>query len=116
MPWGLVILAYFVGSLPVAYLLTHAWLGIDIQRVGSGNAGATNVLRNVGCLPAAAASLPIFLQARHLAGWSEPGDGWLVAASALTAAIIIHMHRPNMARLLAGVETKIGVSRGRELT
>ncbi|WP_245576164.1 glycerol-3-phosphate 1-O-acyltransferase PlsY [Deinococcus murrayi] len=48
----LLALSYLLGSLPAA-----AWVartrGIDIRRVGSGNSGATNVLRSVGKGPAA---------------------------------------------------------------
>jgi glycerol-3-phosphate acyltransferase PlsY len=40
-------LAYFVGSVPFAFLLSRR-RGIDLRRVGSGNVGATNVLRTSG--------------------------------------------------------------------
>lgn len=45
------VLAYLIGSLPVAYILTRWFTGQDIRRVGSQNAGATNVTVNVGWLP-----------------------------------------------------------------
>ena len=38
---------YLVGSVPFAYLLAQR-RGIDLRRVGSGNVGATNVLRTSG--------------------------------------------------------------------
>lgn len=47
-----VILGYLIGSFPTSFLLAKATKGIDIRQVGSGNAGATNVLRSVGKLPA----------------------------------------------------------------
>ena len=47
-----VILAYLVGSFPTSFIMARATKGIDIRQVGSGNAGATNVLRSVGKLPA----------------------------------------------------------------
>lgn len=47
-----VVLGYLLGSVPTGYLVARA-KGIDIQKVGSGNIGATNVLRAVGALPAA---------------------------------------------------------------
>ncbi|MCM8790811.1 MAG: glycerol-3-phosphate 1-O-acyltransferase PlsY [Candidatus Omnitrophica bacterium] len=50
--FGSVLLAYLIGSFPTSYLLTKALKGIDIRQVGSKNAGATNVLRTVGKLPA----------------------------------------------------------------
>src|SRR5688572_31082347 len=39
--------AYLVGSIPFAYLLTRR-RGIDLRDVGSGNVGAANVLRTTG--------------------------------------------------------------------
>lgn len=39
--------AYLVGSLPFGVLIT-GYLGIDIEAVGSGNVGATNVARALG--------------------------------------------------------------------
>jgi len=38
------VLGYFLGSIPFGLLLTRA-VGIDIRAIGSGNFGATNVLR-----------------------------------------------------------------------
>jgi len=42
-----VTLAYLVGSVPFAFLLSRR-RGIDLRRVGSGNVGASNVLRTSG--------------------------------------------------------------------
>ena len=39
------IIAYILGSIPFGYLLTKYGLKIDIRNIGSGNIGATNVLR-----------------------------------------------------------------------
>jgi glycerol-3-phosphate acyltransferase PlsY len=44
-------LAYLVGSIPNAYLFTRWFTGQDIRRLGSENAGATNVTVNVGWFP-----------------------------------------------------------------
>lgn len=46
------ILAYLIGSFPTSFVLAKTLKGIDIRQVGSKNAGATNVLRSVGKLPA----------------------------------------------------------------
>jgi len=43
-----IILAYVVGSLPTAYSVGKLLKGIDIREHGSGNVGATNVVRAVG--------------------------------------------------------------------
>ncbi len=40
-----ILLAYLVGSIPVGLLLTRYFEGKDIRKIGSGNIGATNVLR-----------------------------------------------------------------------
>ena len=45
-------LAYMIGSFPTSFILARAVKGVDIRQVGSGNAGATNVLRTVGKWPA----------------------------------------------------------------
>jgi glycerol-3-phosphate acyltransferase PlsY len=42
-----ILLAYAIGSIPFALLLTRTW-GADLRRVGSGNLGASNVLRASG--------------------------------------------------------------------
>jgi glycerol-3-phosphate acyltransferase PlsY len=47
-PVVLVILAYLLGSISFAVLLVRATTGRDIRAEGSGNAGATNVLRSHG--------------------------------------------------------------------
>jgi glycerol-3-phosphate acyltransferase PlsY len=46
--WGLVVLGYFLGSIPFGYLLVRATGGGDIRFKGSGNIGATNVARTSG--------------------------------------------------------------------
>ena len=45
-------LAYLIGAIPVGFLVARAFGGVDIRRAGSGNIGATNVLRTLGKLPA----------------------------------------------------------------
>ena len=47
-PGVLVIVAYLLGSISFAVLLVRAKTGGDIRAEGSGNAGATNVLRSHG--------------------------------------------------------------------
>jgi glycerol-3-phosphate acyltransferase PlsY len=55
-PWPYVValpVAYLLGSIPFGVLVAKLWAGIDIRTVGSGNSGATNVLRSLGPVPAA---------------------------------------------------------------
>jgi len=49
--------AYLLGSISFSYLLVRVLRGTDVRRVGSGNAGATNVLRAAGKGAGAAALL-----------------------------------------------------------
>lgn len=46
-----VLVAYLIGSIPSGYLVARV-RGVNIQQVGSGNIGVTNVLRSVGVIPA----------------------------------------------------------------
>lgn len=43
----IIILSYLLGSIPFGVLISK-YKGVDLQRSGSGNIGATNVLRTVG--------------------------------------------------------------------
>ena len=183
--------AYLMGSIPFAHLLSRR-RGIDLRRVGSGNVGATNVLRTVGvraavlamlldgvkgtmavlvaerlttgvALPVAAglASVighvyPVWLRFRGgkgvataagafavltpaalgvaavvflcavsltrfisvgsmagavtLAAWALASDAptGVGVGAALAALVVIHRHRTNLARLVAGTERRIG--------
>lgn len=183
--------AYLVGSIPFAYVLSRR-RGIDLRQVGSGNIGASNVLRTAGVRAAVLAMLldalkgviavmvaqrvasgpatpmfaglasvvghiyPIWLRFRGgkgvataagVFGVMTPGAlaiacgvflvavwitrfisvGSMTAAITLAiatfatgapavvslgaagaAAIIIHRHRANVARLLAGTERRVG--------
>lgn len=46
------VIAYLLGSISFAIIVTRLFSGNDIRSFGSGNAGATNVLRSQGKLPA----------------------------------------------------------------
>tara|TARA_B100000470_G_C19728948_1_gene363661 strand:- start:216 stop:794 length:579 start_codon:yes stop_codon:yes gene_type:complete len=41
----IIVLSYLIGSIPFGFLLTKVFLKKDIREIGSGNIGATNVLR-----------------------------------------------------------------------
>ncbi|MBC7338664.1 MAG: glycerol-3-phosphate acyltransferase [Firmicutes bacterium] len=47
-PGVLALASYLIGSFPSGYLIGRAVRGLDIRRVGTGNVGTTNVVRNVG--------------------------------------------------------------------
>jgi glycerol-3-phosphate acyltransferase PlsY len=43
--------AYLIGSIPFSFLVARRWGIADVRTVGSGNVGATNVMRAAGKLP-----------------------------------------------------------------
>ncbi len=52
--------SYLLGSVSSAILVTYIWTGKDIRTLGNGNAGAANVARSVGLVPAACVALADF--------------------------------------------------------
>lgn len=72
-------LSYLLGSANFAIIVTRAYAKADIRQVGSGNAGATNVLRSQGKLPAAlttvgdlAKSMIAVVLGGQMVGWLSP--------------------------------------------
>ena len=47
-PLLVLIAAYLIGGVPFGYLLVRLKTGRDVRSLGSGNIGATNVLRTTG--------------------------------------------------------------------
>ncbi|MFH1245894.1 MAG: glycerol-3-phosphate 1-O-acyltransferase PlsY [Candidatus Omnitrophota bacterium] len=45
-----IVISYFLGAIPIGYILSRVLKGIDIRKYGSGNIGATNVFRVVSPL------------------------------------------------------------------
>jgi glycerol-3-phosphate acyltransferase PlsY len=86
--------AYFFGSIPFSFLVARAFGVEDVRRVGSGNVGATNVLRSAGRV---AGGLALLLDAAKgaaasgLALWLVPGPP-LVPALAAVAAVLGHTY------------------------
>jgi glycerol-3-phosphate acyltransferase PlsY len=44
----IIIIAYLIGSIPTALIISKKYFGIDIREYGSGNMGATNTFRVLG--------------------------------------------------------------------
>ena len=80
------IVGYLLGSIPFGLLITRAAGLGDVRKIGSGNIGATNVLRT-GRRELAAATLLLDAQkglaAVLIARWLWPGDAMFVAALAV---------------------------------
>lgn len=92
---ALILMGYLLGSIPFGILLTRLFGAGDLRQIGSGNIGATNVLRT-GRKELAAATLILdgakgavaVLLARHFV--PELGDGGAMVAGA--AAMIGHCY------------------------
>ena len=96
---AIAVAAYFLGSIPVGYLLVRIFRRQDIRSVGSGNIGATNVLRTGGIGLGAATFLLDVLKGSTavwlggaLGAWLTPGVA-VRDAQALAAlfAVLGHM-------------------------
>ena len=106
------LLAYLIGSLPFGLLLTRvAGLG-DIRAVGSGNIGATNVLRT-GRRDLAAATLVLDAAKGAVAVWLAVGLlAWPIAAAAAAVSAILGHCFPVWLRFAGGkgVATLLGIA------
>ncbi len=89
----LIAFSYLLGSLSSAILVTRLWTGKDIRTLGNRNAGAANVARSVGLLPAAIVVLldlakgAIPILAARAFGWGE-----VCGLSGAVAAVIGHSY------------------------
>jgi len=72
------ILGYLLGSLPTGFLIARA-SGVDIREAGSGNIGATNVLRTVGKVPGVIVLLIDALKGFAGAAWVPILVTWILA-------------------------------------
>jgi glycerol-3-phosphate acyltransferase PlsY len=90
--------AYLLGAIPFSYLVAK-WRGVDVRTVGSGNVGATNVMRSAGPLPGVLALLldagkgaAAALLARSLAAAQAPEAARTLPAAAAAAAVLGHVY------------------------
>lgn len=87
----IVVLSYFVGSLPTALLVVRFFTGQDVRKLGSGNVGGTNALRAAGLkigvsvtiIDCCKGALPVLLMR-----WYDPASKW--QALAMLAAVLGH--------------------------
>jgi glycerol-3-phosphate acyltransferase PlsY len=107
----IILLAYFIGSIPFALLMARRWSAADLRLVGSGNLGAANVMRTSGVtagllvalLDMAKGAASVWLADRFTANAAAP-------AAAGVAAIVGHIY-PVWLRFRGGkgVATACGV-------
>ena len=89
LPFGLVIMGYFLGSLPFALWVTRLVKGVDVRNGGSGHITTTNTIRQAGWIPGiivfvfdiSKGYLPVYM-AIHL---SQPD--WLIMLVAMMAVV-----------------------------
>jgi len=77
------ILAYLLGSIPTAVWVSRAFFGMDVRDHGSGNAGATNVVRVLGWK----AGIPVML-VDILKGWFAVWIGTRLFGNGLSPSAI----------------------------
>lgn len=121
-----ILLSYVLGSIPAAYIAGRS-RGIDLRKVGSGNLGATNVVRTLGAKIGAAVFLfdmlkgavPVAVLARIASPPAAPawwtGDPRLLLAIACGVAAIFGHVRPLFLKFGKGgkgVATSAGVFLG----
>jgi glycerol-3-phosphate acyltransferase PlsY len=105
-----ILAAYLLGSLPFSLFVARAFGVADVRRVGSGNVGATNVLRAAG---RRAGALALTLDvgkgaaATFLATRLAPGSE-VIPPLAAVAAVLGHMH-PVWLRFRGGKGVATGV-------
>jgi acyl phosphate:glycerol-3-phosphate acyltransferase len=84
-------LAYLLGSIPFSYVVARL-KGVDVRTVGSGNVGATNVMRAAGRSAGFAAFALDFLKGSAATWLALQLSSPTVAAAAAVAAIVGHMY------------------------
>jgi acyl phosphate:glycerol-3-phosphate acyltransferase len=85
-------LAYLIGSIPFALLLTRRW-GADLRRVGSGNPGAANAMRASGVSAGLTVALLDMMKGAAgvaIAAWLVPTAA--AQALAAVAAVVGHIY------------------------
>ena len=90
-----IIIAYLLGSIPAAYIVTRLATGKDIRRLGGGNVGAGNVFRELGVR----AAIPVVI--------FDVGKG--TAAVAIAHWLLqVPLREPQLFILLAGIAVVAG--------
>ena len=104
------VVGYLLGTIPTGYLVARL-RGVNIQEVGSGNIGATNVLRTLGWLPAALVMVfdPLKGALATLLPTLLGASNWTVALAGLAAVVGNSFNVFLRLRGGKGIATSIGV-------
>ena len=108
----LLVSAYLAGSIPTAYLVGRWWRGIDVRQYGSGNVGASNLLRSSGKWLATVVTI-VDIGKGILMVWAAQAAGLSIAQQvAIGLAAIIGHNWPVFLRFSGGrgVLTTLGVA------
>ena len=101
-------LAYLLGSIPVAVWIGKYFYGVDVREHGSGNAGATNVLRTLGKKAGVSVLLLDMLKGfaavnlSYLTTIPQDSDAWTNLRAVLALAAIIGHIFPLFANFKGG--------------
>lgn len=101
---AVLVAGYFLGAIPFSLIVGKRFYGVDLREHGSGNLGATNVLRTLGVRAAIATAVPDVLKgsaAVVLAGLVVPAHGFggelaneWTQVGAMLAAVAGHSYSP----------------------
>lgn len=97
------LIPYLLGSLNPAIIITKLKTGKDIRKMGSGNAGFTNVLRSVGVGPAVATIICDYLK-----GIIAVLIGWWIFSNLTVTNDVAPLEYVKYGRYLAGMCVIIG--------
>jgi glycerol-3-phosphate acyltransferase PlsY len=105
-----VLVAYALGSIPFALLLSRRWGARDLRRIGSGNLGAANVLRASGVTAGVLVAMLDILKGAVSVMLAQRLSGDTAGSAAGVAAIVGHVY-PVWLRFRGGkgVATACGV-------
>lgn len=86
------LLSYILGSIPFGFIIGKVIFKTDLRKLGSGNVGATNALRNFGRLAGFTTFLFDFLKGSLACYLGEKFGGELGQALAMFFVVIGHMY------------------------
>ncbi|HHV62212.1 MAG TPA: glycerol-3-phosphate 1-O-acyltransferase PlsY [Firmicutes bacterium] len=81
-------MSYIIGSIPFGYVVGRLHRGVDVRKYGSGNIGATNVLRVLGPFPAFLVLLGDFAKGAVATAWGFKIGGPLMATVCGVAVVL----------------------------
>ncbi len=102
--------AYFLGAVPFGLIIASVFSSIDVRRAGSGNIGATNVIRTAGLLPGLLTLVLDFAKGAFPAYIALKTQSFELACITGSAAFLGHITSPYLKfKGGKGVATSLGV-------